>query len=93
MTFSGETASGWQTMNFSAPVNISANTTYVASYHTAVGFYSVNGNYFQTAFTNGALTALANGSGGGNGVYLYGPGGFPSNTFNATNYWVDVAFQ
>jgi hypothetical protein len=37
-----------------------------------------------SAFTNGPLTALANG-----GVYQYG-GGFPNNTFNGNNYWVDV---
>src|SRR5262249_10226966 len=30
---------------------------------------------------------------GGNGVYLYGSGGFPTNSFNATNYWVDVLFD
>ena len=28
-----------------------------------------------------------------NGVYQYGAGGFPNNTFNATNYWVDVVFD
>ena len=28
-----------------------------------------------------------------NGVYAYGPAsGFPSNSFNSTNYWVDVVF-
>ena len=26
------------------------------------------------------------------GVYLYGSGGFPTNTYLATNYWVDVVF-
>jgi glucose/arabinose dehydrogenase len=38
------------------------------------------------------LHALANGADGGNGVFLYGPGGFPSQSFNANNYWVDVVF-
>ncbi len=89
VTFSGETASGWQTMNFPSPVPMTANTTYIVSYHSN-GFYSANRNYFASAFTNGALTALASGSSGGNGVYLYGAGGFPTNTFQATNYWVDV---
>jgi hypothetical protein len=27
------------------------------------------------------------------GVYLYGAGGFPTNSFQATNYWVDVLFS
>jgi hypothetical protein len=32
-TFSSETASGWQQVNFSKSVAIAANTAYVASYH------------------------------------------------------------
>jgi hypothetical protein len=30
---------------------------------------------------------------GGNGVYRYGPGGFPDRSWSATNYWVDVIFE
>ncbi|MBZ9794053.1 DUF4082 domain-containing protein, partial [Rhizobium sp. 3T7] len=33
-TFTNTSASGWQTVNFATPVTITANTTYVASYHT-----------------------------------------------------------
>ncbi len=33
-TFTGETASGWQTVTFSPAVAVTAGTTYVASYHT-----------------------------------------------------------
>ncbi len=92
-TFSGETASGWQQVNLSTPVAITANTTYVASYHTAVGFYSADVNYFANALTNGPLTAPSSATSGGNGVYLYGStSGFPKNTYNASNYWVDVVF-
>jgi uncharacterized GH25 family protein len=35
---------------------------------------------------------LQNGEDGGNGVYLYGPSGFPTNTYNSNNYWVDAVF-
>src|SRR5262245_34195043 len=35
-TFTAETASGWQEMTFATPVAITANTIYVASYHTDV---------------------------------------------------------
>src|SRR5262249_6943376 len=47
-----------------------------------------------TGVTNGPLHALANSEDpGGNGVYGYGStSGFPSQTFNANNYWVDVVF-
>ena len=47
-TFANETASGWQQVNFSTPVAITANTVYVASYHTNVGHYSDNLNYFAS---------------------------------------------
>ena len=51
-------------------------------------------NYFTTAYTNGSLTALASGASGGDGVYAYGTGIiFPTNSFNASNYWVDVVFN
>ena len=36
-TFAGEGASGWQQVNFATPVPVSANTTYIASYHTRRG--------------------------------------------------------
>jgi len=92
-TFTNETASGWQQVNFSKPVSITANTTYVASYHTNTGEYSANGNYFANAHTNGLLTAPSSASIGGNGVYAYsGSNVFPNNTYNANNYWVDVVF-
>jgi hypothetical protein len=92
-TFTNETASGWQQVSFGTSVAITANTTYVVSYHTNVGNYSVNGGYFTTTgVDNPPLHALANGVDGANGVYLYGAGGFPTQTFNAANYWVDVVY-
>ena len=39
-TFTGETASGWQQVNFTTPVAITPNTVYVASYHAGNGHYS-----------------------------------------------------
>jgi hypothetical protein len=93
-TFTEETGSGWQQVNFTTPVDIAANTTYVASYHAPTGKYSVDENYFTQAHTNGPLTALADGTDGSNGVYRYGStSGFPTDTFNKSNYWVDVVFQ
>jgi methionine-rich copper-binding protein CopC len=93
-TFSNETASGWQQANFAAPIFITTNTTYVASYYAPNGHYSANAGYFQnTGFTNAPLQALSNSASGGNGVYHYGVGGaFPTSSFGATNYWVDVVF-
>ena len=91
-TFLNETATGWQQVNFASPVAIAANTTYVASYHTSSGFYAVDSGYFAASVTNAPLRALADGVDGANGVYSYGPSTFPTSSFNASNYWVDVVF-
>ena len=87
-TFSGESASGWQELDFSTPVPVTAGTTYVASYHTDAGHYAATSSGLSSAVANGPLTALAAG-----GVYAYGSGNvFPSSSFNASNYWVDVVY-
>ncbi len=92
-TFNNETASGWQQVNFSTPVAIAANTVYVASYLAPVGRYSSDSNYFAATFDSGLLHAPSSATAGGNGVYAYSPGGiFPTNTYSAANYWVDVLF-
>ncbi|MBY3034054.1 DUF4082 domain-containing protein, partial [Rhizobium leguminosarum] len=95
-TFTNTTASGWQTVNFTTPVTIAANTTYIASYHTT-GAYVATNNFYTTAVTSGPLTAQSSAVAGGNGVYRYGGsatvGIFPNATFNAANYWADVVFR
>ncbi len=93
VTFTGETASGWQEGLFSSPVNILANTIYVASYYCPQGRYSVNLDYFASGgVTNGVLTAVGN-SESPNGVYKVSPSGFPSLTYRSSNYWVDVVLD
>ncbi len=94
-TFTGETASGWQTVALSTPVAIAADTTYVVSYHAPFGHYAADVDYFASAgVDNVPLHALADGFDGPNGVFHYGPGGiFPTSDFNAANYWVDVVVQ
>jgi hypothetical protein len=93
-TFTSETASGWQTVTFTTPVTITANTVYVASYHTNVGHYANDNSFFATAgVDNVPLHALQNGVSGGNGVYRYSANSaFPNSTYQSTNYWVDVVF-
>ncbi len=92
-TFANETGSGWQALTFATPVAITAGTTYVASYHAPNGHYSVTGGAFASGpFDNAPLHALQNGA-SGNGVYVYGAApAFPTNSWNSTNYWVDVLF-
>ena len=94
-TFSNETASGWQQVNFSTPVPIQANAVYVASYFAPQGRYSGDNDYFaSSAATRGVLQALQEGTSGGNGVYRYGAANaFPNSSWRSTNYWVDVVFS
>ncbi|MBV8281454.1 MAG: DUF4082 domain-containing protein, partial [Candidatus Eremiobacteraeota bacterium] len=93
VTFMNESSSGWQQAFFSSPVNLTSGTTYVVSYHTS-GLYSADANYFTNSVTNGVLTAPSNATSGGNGVYAYGNSSvFPTNSYNAANYWVDIVFS
>jgi hypothetical protein len=95
VTFTSESASGWQQANFSSPIPVTAGTTYIASYFAPSGDYSVSSAYFtSTGVTNGPLTAPQSSAVSlGNGLYGYGGSlAFPSGTYNATNYWVDVVF-
>ncbi|CAN2533303.1 hypothetical+protein [Methylocapsa aurea] len=92
-TFVDESASGWQTVALPTSVSIAANTTYIVSYHTS-GNYSASGGFFASAYTFGSLSAPASGTSGGNGVYAYGSSvAFPTSTYNANNYWVDIMLQ
>ncbi|TFC60294.1 MULTISPECIES: DUF4082 domain-containing protein, partial [unclassified Cryobacterium] len=71
------------------PVVLTAGQTYVVSYFAPNGRYSATPNYFATPRTVGPLTAGTT----SNGRYLYGPaGGFPTNSWQAENYFVDVVF-
>ena len=94
VTFTNETASGWQEASFSSPVAITAGTVYVVSYFAPNGYYSSDSNYFSgSGVVNSPLEALQDGENGGNGVYAYGSGGFPDQTWQSSNYWVDVVFE
>ena len=92
-TFSGESASGWQSVLFATPVAVTAGATYVASYYAPNGHYSFTGGAFATGpFDSPPLHALSD-LVTANGVYSYsGSPVFPTSNFNATNYWVDVLF-
>ncbi|MES5817772.1 DUF4082 domain-containing protein [Streptomyces sp. RG80] len=94
-TFTNETASGWQQLNFATPVTVKANTTYVASYFAPNGGYSYDGGYFSNSDAGLApLTALKSGTDGGNGVYKYSStSAFPSSASSGSNYWVDVVLD
>ncbi|MEU4695236.1 N,N-dimethylformamidase beta subunit family domain-containing protein [Actinoplanes sp. NPDC023714] len=94
VTFTGESATGWQTATFATPITVAANTTYVVSYYAPNGRYASDEGYFATGGVDtGPLHALQDGADGANGLYRYGSGGvFPNSTWQSSNYWVDVVF-
>ena len=90
-TFTNETASGWQTLTLANPIPVRANTTYLVSYFAPTGHYAADANYFTSQSAGlPPVQELQSGTDGNNGVYRYAAnGGFPTSSFNSTNYWVD----
>ena len=93
VTFSGESASGWQQANFASPAIIQPNTVYVISYFAPNGHYS-DDQYFlgKAAVNQWPLHALKSTAAEPNGVFFYGASGFPSQTWFSDSYGVDVIF-
>lgn len=83
---------GWQEVKLPTPVAITAGTTYVASYYTSNGQFARDVSGLASAVVSGNLTAPASSTVGGNGVFVYGTGGFPTGSYKDANYWVDVRF-
>ncbi|MEU4805607.1 DUF4082 domain-containing protein [Actinosynnema sp. NPDC023587] len=91
-TFAGETATGWQTLIFSSPVAVAADTTYVASYLSPTGHFALDSGYFGSSARHlEPLTGLRSGTDGFNGVFR-GGAGYPDLSSNDANYWVDVVW-
>jgi hypothetical protein len=79
-----ESRSGWQQVALAKPLRIEAGKEYVVSYFTSR--YKVTQNYFAKGAAQAGPLATT-----GTGLYAYG-GGFPTQTWEASNYWVDVVF-
>ena len=103
VTFTNETASGWQSASFASPVTIMPNTTYVVGYLAPNGHYSGDSGWFYPApsppptgggdYNNPPLSAVPNNT-SANGLFAYTSSSvFPTSTFQASNYWVDVNFM
>jgi hypothetical protein len=87
VTFTGETASGWQDAKLASPITITANTEYVVTVNTGNKYYVATVNGLATQVTNGNLRSIL----GNNGVY--GPvGSKPAKSYNNTNYFRDITF-
>ncbi|MET0980177.1 MAG: DUF4082 domain-containing protein, partial [Candidatus Saccharimonadales bacterium] len=92
VTFPMDTSAGWKTANFSTPVAISPDTYYVVTHYSSNGQYAASSGYFEADYHNSPLHALSSGT-TPNGSFTMNNTGFPTGSFNNTNYWVDVAFQ
>jgi len=88
-TFTNETASGWQQVNFSTPVAIIAGQSYIASYFASQGHTSITPDYFVEGRDSGPLHVLPEG-----GVFNFNPvNSVPTESIDAGNPWVDVLFS
>jgi hypothetical protein len=87
VTFTNETASGWQVQSLTTPLAITANTTYVVSVNTGNTYYVGTDKGLASKITNQDLSNVV----GSNGVYA-SPGVFPTGSYQNTNYFRDVVF-
>jgi len=86
VTFSGESASGWQTMQLSTPVRLTIGAEYRVSMYSTSRVYAATTGGLGSAVTNGPISTIATG-----GAYSYSTG-YPSTT-TTTKLWVDVIFD
>jgi hypothetical protein len=91
-TFENETTTGWQTLTFASPVPVVKGVTYVASYFNPAGSYAVDAAYFLASYERWPLQAVTTTSVGAGVFSSSSAGGFPTNSYNGSNYWVDVVF-
>lgn len=83
---------GWNEVAFAGPIAINANQTYIISVYSPGGWYEATYHVFDNAVVNPPLRGLAAGEDGPNGLYAYG-GGFPTNSFLNSSYFVDVVLE
>ena len=94
VTFTNETASGWQKANLSTPIAITAGTPYVASCFFQSQHFSSDSGYFAgQGHDQPPLHALADGVAGPNGVWHDSTSAFPTDTYDSPNFWIDVVFS
>ncbi len=94
-TFVSPTAGTWNTVTFSSPIAITANTKYVACVFTVDRYVATNAFFASSGVTNGHLTALANDDlSATNGKFHTGASaGYPESHFGASCYFADVLFD
>ncbi|MBG1245351.1 N,N-dimethylformamidase beta subunit family domain-containing protein [Nostoc sp. NZL] len=88
VTFTNETASGWQEQLLETPINIQGNSIYVVSVNVNA-YYVATYDELVNPIVNGDLNSVADGN---NGVFNSNPNNFPAASFRNANYYRDIAF-
>jgi N,N-dimethylformamidase beta subunit-like, C-terminal/Domain of unknown function (DUF4082)/Bacterial Ig-like domain len=86
VTFANESALGWQEQQLATPVTLQPGQTYVVSVN-ANAFFVMTSAGLQQRVLAGPLQSVADGQ---NGVFGSAAGAFPTQTYNSSNYFVDV---
>lgn len=80
-------------IDFPTPVPVEPDRDYVISYYTPRGGYATSEHYFTGTVVQAPFTAPHNGTHGA-GVYHYGVGGgFPTDSWHDSTYWVQPEFR
>ncbi|HSX16873.1 MAG TPA: N,N-dimethylformamidase beta subunit family domain-containing protein [Patescibacteria group bacterium] len=85
---------GWNDVLFSSPVTINSNTRYIAAIWTMDRYVSTSGTFTSAGITSGDLTAPQDTPTAHNGKFVSPSSvpAYPSSTFSASSYLVDVLF-
>ncbi|MGZ3817548.1 MAG: DUF4082 domain-containing protein, partial [Bdellovibrio sp.] len=87
VTFTNESASGWQQADLATPIAITANTEYTVSVNTGNMYYVDTVSGMASQISNGSLRSVVNGNG------VYGPvGSRPTKSWSNSNYFRDIVF-
>jgi len=85
VTFTNETASGWQTMQLSSPLSLSEDQDYTISVNRNNFYPSTSGGLNSQVIAGPVRTVV-----GGNGVYGSSSTGRPTSSSGNTNFFVDL---
>lgn len=79
---------GWNTAFLQTPVELSAGTVFTVSHYAPNGGYVFTPGAFGGGLVTGALQLE-----GPNGLFGYGAGGLPTNSWNNSNYFTDLLYS
>lgn len=99
VTFGALTPNSWNTIAFATPIPVVSTKAYRIGVRSSVGRYTATPSTFTAPIVNGNLTGVQNlflnvGKGSFlNGTFATDITSYPTQAFNAANYFVDVVFE